>query len=81
MDSADIRPDETGFDSVVAFSLRERDVRGRCVRLGPVLDTILSAHDYPGPIRHLLAEGLRAQRLYSRLPSLEKHHVPAKHHC
>lgn len=51
-------PDETGFDAVLGFSLPERDVRGRCLRLGPVLDTILSAHEYPGPIRHLLAEAL-----------------------
>jgi molecular chaperone Hsp33 len=28
------------------------------VRLGPVLDEILSAHDYPTAIRHLLAEAL-----------------------
>jgi molecular chaperone Hsp33 len=28
------------------------------VRLGPVLDVILAAHDYPPPIRHLLAEAL-----------------------
>lgn len=28
------------------------------VRLGPVLQEVLSAHDYPEPIRHLLAEAL-----------------------
>lgn len=49
---------ETGFDRVLAFTIPERDARGRMVRLGPVLDTILSAHDYPPPVRHLLAEGL-----------------------
>ena len=72
MDAADIRPDETGFDSVVAFSLPERDVRGRCVRLGPVLDTILSAHDYPGPIRHLLAEALLLATLIGSLRKEER---------
>lgn len=49
---------ETGFDRVLAFTLPERDARGRLVRLGPVLDRILSAHDYPAPIRLLLGEAL-----------------------
>ncbi len=49
---------ETGFDRVLAFSIPPRDARGRMVRLGPVLDTILSAHDYAPPIRNLLAEAL-----------------------
>ncbi|WP_407070583.1 Hsp33 family molecular chaperone HslO [Novosphingobium taihuense] len=40
------------------FTLPDRNARGRAVRLGPVLDTILSAHAYPAPIRHLLAEAL-----------------------
>jgi molecular chaperone Hsp33 len=54
-----ILPDgETGFDRVLAVALPKRDARGRAVRLGPVLDTILSAHDYPTAIRHLLAEAL-----------------------
>jgi molecular chaperone Hsp33 len=49
---------ETGFDRVLSFTLPERDARGRLVRLGPVLDEVLSAHDYPTAIRHLLAEAL-----------------------
>lgn len=53
-----IPADETGFDHVLAFSIPERNARGRIVRLGPVLDTILSAHEYPTAIRHLLAEAL-----------------------
>ncbi len=60
-------PDETGFDVVLGFTLPERDVRGRCVRLGPVLDTILSAHDYPGPILHLLGEALLLATLIGSL--------------
>lgn len=48
----------TGFDQVMHFTLSDRNARGRAVRLGPVLDTILSAHAYPAPIRHLLAEAL-----------------------
>ena len=51
-------PVETGFDRVLRFTLPHRHARGRIVRLGPVLDTILSAHDYPTPIKHLLAEAL-----------------------
>ncbi len=50
--------DETGFDRVLAFSLPQRAARGRAVRLGPVLNEILSAHDYPTAIRHLLTEAL-----------------------
>jgi molecular chaperone Hsp33 len=49
---------ETGFDRVLALALPGRNARGRTVRLGPVLDEILSAHDYPTAIRHLLAEAL-----------------------
>lgn len=49
---------ETGYDRVLRFSIPDRNARGRVVRLGPVLDTILTAHDYPPPIRRLLAEAL-----------------------
>jgi hypothetical protein len=44
-----IEKGETGFDRVLAFTVAERNARGRVVRLGPVLDTVLSAHDYPAP--------------------------------
>lgn len=53
-----LAPGETGFDRVLRFTLPGNDARGRVVRLGPVLSTILSAHDYPAPIKHLLAEAL-----------------------
>ena len=49
---------ETGFDRVLAFTVPARNARGRAVRLGPMLETILSAHNYPAAIRHLLAEAL-----------------------
>jgi molecular chaperone Hsp33 len=49
---------ETGFDRLLAFTIPSRHARGRAVRLGPVLDTILSAHEYPTAIRHLLTEAL-----------------------
>ncbi|HET9629611.1 MAG TPA: Hsp33 family molecular chaperone HslO [Novosphingobium sp.] len=50
--------EEVRFDCVLGFTVSDRDVRGRVVRLGPVLDTILQAHDYPPAIRHVLAEAL-----------------------
>lgn len=56
--SGDREPAETGFDRVLGFTVPSRSVRGRLVRLGPVLDTILSAHDYPPVLRNLLAEAL-----------------------
>lgn len=59
MSSAEaIPPDETGFDRVLALTIADRHARGRVVRLGPLLDTILSAHAYPPAIRGFLAEAL-----------------------
>lgn len=56
--SASAPDGETGCDRLLGFTIPERHARGRLVRLGPVLDTVLAAHDYPPPIRHLLAEAL-----------------------
>jgi molecular chaperone Hsp33 len=58
---------ETGFDRILRFTLPDRHARGRVVRLGPVLDEILSAHAYPAPIRHLLAEALALTALLGSL--------------
>lgn len=49
---------ETNFDQVFGFVIPDRDCRGRIVRLGPVVETILSAHDYAPAIKSLLAEAL-----------------------
>jgi molecular chaperone Hsp33 len=46
------------IDRAVGFTIPSRHVRGRIVRLGPVLDEVLSAHAYPPPIERLLAEAL-----------------------
>jgi molecular chaperone Hsp33 len=46
------------LDAALGFALPARHARGRLVRLGPVLDEILSAHDYQAPIAHILAEAL-----------------------
>ncbi|EJL21777.1 Hsp33 family molecular chaperone HslO [Novosphingobium sp. AP12] len=53
-----LRRDDTGFDRVLAFTVPARHARGRMVRLGPVLETVLSAHDYPRAVKHVLAEAL-----------------------
>ncbi len=57
----------TGFDRTLAFTVPDRDARGRVVRLGPVLDEILAAHAYPAPVRHLLAEALTLTALLGSL--------------
>ena len=46
------------IDRALGFILVERHARGRFVRLGPVLETILSAHGYPPVIERLLIEAL-----------------------
>jgi len=45
-------------DAALGFALPQRHARGRLVRLGPALEEILAAHDYPAPIAHLLSEAL-----------------------
>jgi molecular chaperone Hsp33 len=45
-------------DQLVSFTIPGSHARGRVVRLGPALDRILAAHDYPQPIQQLLAEAL-----------------------
>src|SRR4051812_23879173 len=46
------------LDQALGFTIPGRNARGRVVRLGPVLDHILSAHDYPAPIARILSEAL-----------------------
>jgi molecular chaperone Hsp33 len=46
------------LDSAIGFAIPERHARGRVARIGPVLDQILSAHDYPAPIARILSEAL-----------------------
>ena len=49
---------ETFTDQLLGFTLPDRNARGRAVRLDALTDTVLAAHDYPAPIKHLLAEAL-----------------------
>jgi molecular chaperone Hsp33 len=46
------------LDEAIGFTIPARNARGRIVRLGPLLDVILSAHDYPAPIARILSEAL-----------------------
>jgi molecular chaperone Hsp33 len=45
-------------DAILPFEVASLDLRGRTVRLGPVLDQILGAHDYPLPVAKLLGEAI-----------------------
>jgi len=55
-DTTDIA--ETFADTLMGFTLPGRNARGRMVRMDSVLEQVLSAHDYPAPITHLLGEAL-----------------------
>jgi len=45
-------------DIILPFQIDPFALRGRVVRLGAVVDTILGKHDYPRPVRRILAEAL-----------------------
>ena len=45
-------------DTVMPFEVAALDVRGRVVRLGPVIDEILERHAYPAPVAKLLGEAV-----------------------
>jgi len=49
---------ESGDDVVVPFTLEQLDSRGRVVRLGEALDSILTRHHYPAPVARLLGEAV-----------------------
>ena len=52
-------PSATPTDDIVTpFEVAKLDLRGRVVRLGPVVDRILSAHAYPQPVAKLLGEAV-----------------------
>jgi molecular chaperone Hsp33 len=52
-------PDPTGLDdTILPFAVKALDLRGRIVRLGPAVDTILTSHDYPPPVAKLLGEAI-----------------------
>jgi molecular chaperone Hsp33 len=47
-----------GDDIVLPFEVKPLGIRGRVVRLGPVIDDILSRHDYPESVSALLAQSV-----------------------
>ncbi|UTW55319.1 Hsp33 family molecular chaperone HslO [Kordiimonas sp. SCSIO 12610] len=51
-------PVDSRDNEVRPFQIEGMDVRGRAVRLGTVVDQILSAHDYPDPVARILGEFL-----------------------
>jgi molecular chaperone Hsp33 len=53
-------PDMTDYDldRTLGFAIPSRHARGRIARLGPLLDSITSAHAYPPAIEKILAEAL-----------------------
>lgn len=61
--SRDSAPD----DLVLPFLLEVPALRGRLVRMGPLIDQILSRHDYPEPVAGLLGELLTLAGVLSTL--------------
>src|SRR6202030_2036737 len=45
-------------DRTLPFEVAALDLRGRVARLGPAVDEILNAHDYPAPVAKLLGEAI-----------------------
>jgi molecular chaperone Hsp33 len=45
-------------DSILPFQVEALELRGRVVRFGPAIDTILSGHNYPAPVAKLLGEAI-----------------------
>jgi molecular chaperone Hsp33 len=43
-------------DHIQPFQIERPGLRGRLVRLGPVVDRLLAGHDYPAPVAAMLAE-------------------------
>ena len=61
-------------DTIMPFEVAAFDLRGRVVRLGPLVDEILQRHDYPAPVSKLLGEAIvltamlgSALKIYGRL--------------
>ena len=57
-EQAQVAAQAANLDEAVGFTLPARSARGRLVRLGPLLDQVLSAHDYPAPVARILSEAL-----------------------
>jgi molecular chaperone Hsp33 len=53
-----ITPPSSFDDHVQPFQIEAPGLRGRLVRLGPAVDSVLSGHHYPAPVAAMLAETL-----------------------
>jgi len=49
---------QSADDTILPFAVKALDLRGRIVRLGATVDTILTSHDYPPPVAKLLGEAI-----------------------
>jgi len=52
------RASEGRHDFVLPFAVEGADVRGRILRMGPLVDLVLRRHDYPEMVSQLLGEAL-----------------------
>ena len=59
--------EELNTDVALGVTIPARNARGRIVRLGPVLDSILANHGYPPVIERLLAEALVLTTLFGTM--------------
>ena len=58
---------ELNTDAALGVAIPSRNARGRIARLGPVVDSILAAHEYPPVLENLLAEALTLTALLGAL--------------
>ena len=59
--------EQLSTDVALGVTIPARNARGRLVRLGPVLDSILANHGYPPVIERLLAEALVLTALFGTI--------------
>ncbi len=71
--SAPSRPvsNETQDDRIIPFAVEPLDLRGRLVRLGPTVNSILAHYDYPPQVARLLGEAITLAALLGSI--LESH--------
>lgn len=70
---SDIVPEQKEFndDVIQPFQLESSNLRGRIVKIGPVLNDILNPHNYPKPVAHLVAENALLSLLLSSMLKYE----------
>ncbi len=56
-------PQYNGDDFILPFQTVRSNVLGRIVRLGPLIDDILSSHDYPAGVSQILGEAIALSAL------------------